>query len=585
MALVRNLITNTTNPNRIDLNWDQPLDFNNSTDDEIIVTRSITHFLNELENTVYPTKVTDNRGIEVFKGKTIVGLVPANISIIGDTLTDTGASFPISPPLNGRLLRDSNSNIFKILSNTSTSITVESGSPASGKYVVLPDFPHKNRDSENFEIDIRTEVGSGFIKNLVKLIDGSLQIKIFKQDELANLIFQDGAGIRFIIKSNNSDTITFFESDTPVIGSGMMILEKFSNSEPLSYFDDYLNINEANNRDGTGLQDNFHYYYTAFNKGETENVALAEFDIYKSNNSTQSFSISTKDQQFGSLLYNLWPHLYRKLDSTEDLKDIMEVFGIKFNELHAIIDTYKLQNTHSVQVNALVPLAEQFGLPTISFSLGTDTLRRIANDMVTAWKLKGTKEGIALFIRIITTWDVTNGTADFDEAINDSLANQDSLRFYSATLASNTRLTQTDPFIAGGRFAITTPGIVIPGFFTFKEFVIQIPNVALHLGKSDSFSISSNTTTMTDGDANFGVTNGLVGNFLFPNQEEINDVFEIIANTNTTITVSGIINNTTPEGDYVILSPLNTRRFITLNSLLPLTIPFGTKAGFNFITI
>ncbi len=44
----------------------------------------------------------------------------------------------------------------------------------------------------------------------------------------------------------------------------------------------------------------------------------------------------------------------------------------------------------------------------------------------------------------------------------------------------------------------------------------------------------------------------------------------------------GVINNRVPGGDYAILSPLNTNRFIILNKLLPVYIPFGTRAGFLF---
>jgi hypothetical protein len=143
-------------------------------------------------------------------------------------------------------------------------------------------------------------------------------------------------------------------------------------------------------------------------------------------------------------------------------------------------------------------------------------------------------------------------------------------------------LTQTDPFVAGGRFARTLPGIVIPGFFTFREFVITIPNVALYIGASQNFTVSNNTTTMTDAVNNFGANDSLVGNFLIPNTEEVNDIFQIIGNTATTITVRGIINNRTPGGDYAVLSPLNTSRFIILNKLLPVYIPFKTRAGFMF---
>jgi hypothetical protein len=152
--------------------------------------------------------------------------------------------------------------------------------------------------------------------------------------------------------------------------------------------------------------------------------------------------------------------------------------------------------------------------------------------------------------------------------------------------SSNTRLTQTDPSVVpGGRFLKTLPGVVIPGFFTFREFVINIPNIALFVGQSSSFAVSTDQTTMTDSTQNFGANDTLIGNFLIPNTGEVSDIFQIIGNTATTITVRGIINNREPGGDYAVLSPLNTSRFSILTSLLPTYIPFGTRPGYRFVII
>ena len=279
----------------------------------------------------------------------------------------------------------------------------------------------------------------------------------------------------------------------------------------------------------------------------------------------------------------MWPTLYRELDATGDLEDLMHIFGFQFNGIHSLIETYELQDADNILVSALLPLSEQTGLPSVGYSIGADTLRRIAGNTIACWRLKGSKEGIAVFIRKITTWDVTNGTADFSSAISDFLPNVEALRLFDPNLGIlNTRITKTDPFLKGGKFVKTLPGIVIPGFFTFREFVITLPNVALYLGESDLFVVSSETTTMTGSSANFGAIDSLVGNFLLPNTEEINDIFRIISNTATTITVKGTINSRAPGGDYAVLSPLNTSRFIILNKLLPAYIPFGTRAGFLF---
>lgn len=582
MGLVRNFTAATSLPNQIELTWNQPVGFNKE-DDEIVVTRTITHYPSELFNESFPSKATDSRPIEIFRGSKITGLDTGTISVLGNTLTDTAATFPTNPNLVGRLLRDSIGKIYRILSNTSTTVTLDA-SPTNGKYIILADFPTQIRAQQNFENSVQTLVSPGQISNLIELVNGSLLLANFDTDELANLIFKDGNNTRFIIKSNDQNTLTFFESAvTPVVGAGMAILSNFTNSTPKPYIDNYKSTTEAALRVGTGLQDNQFYYYTGFTIPVGANVAQAQFSTIDSGVSTQSAAISTKDRQWGQRLYNYWPSLYREMDETGDLEDLMKVFAYQFGELHSIIDTYRLQDTHTVFATAALALAEQTGLPTVGYSIGIDTLRRISAEMLTAWRLKGSKEGIALFIRIITTWDITDGTGNFAGAVIDFLPNVSALRFFDANLGStNARITQTDPFIAGGRFAKTLPGIVIPGFFTFREFVITIPSVALFVGSSSSYSVGSGTTTMIDASANFGPNDSLIGNFLLPNQEEINDIFLIVGNTNTTITVQSVINNRTNGGRYCILSPLNTNRFIILNKLLPFYIPFGTKQGFEF---
>jgi hypothetical protein len=448
----------------------------------------------------------------------------------------------------------------------------------------MPDFPTSIRSQENYEQDLRTEVGPGFIKSLVTIENQALNLKEFAEDELANMIFIDGNGDRFLIKSNTSSTIFFWETDTPAIGVGMRVLNSFFDSQTKPYFDSFRTQADAQARTSTGLRDNKFYYYTIFTIPVGANVAQAEFSTVDSGVATQDEALSIRDRGFGNILYRYWPTLHQEMDELGDLEDLMGVFGFQFNQIHSFIETYNLQDPDNVLVTALLPLSEQTGLPSVGYSIGADTLRRIARDMIGCWKLKGSKEGIAIFIRKITTWDITDGTADFSAAIQDFLPNVSALRFFDPNLGSlNVRLTQTNPFVAGGRFARSLPGIVIPGFFTFREFVITLRDVALFAGNSESFSIAPGTTTMVDGTANFGAPDSLVGNFLLPNTEEVNDIFEIVANTTTSITVRGVVNNRNPGGNYAILSPLNTNRFLILNSLLPVYIPFGTRAGFIFV--
>lgn len=588
MTLARDFKSSSDKANRITLNWKAPIGFNDTTN-ELILTKSISHFAMELYNTSFPTKATDSRPIEIFRGRTIVGTNTGTISVSSNTITDTSATFPTSPSLKGRYLRDANSQVFLITSNTTTSITVELGTKTltNGKYIVLVDFVTETRVQENYELDIRTTAGVGFIQNLTTIQSGVITLKEFTEDEVANLIFIDGAGTKFLIRSNTSSKITLFESAvTPVIGSGMAILNSFVNSTPSPYLDNFLTIEEADNRTGTGLRDNKYYYYTMFTKPVNTNVAQAKFGLKDSGDSTQDFAISTADKQFGERLFDYWPGIVKQLDDTGDMEDLMQVFGFFFNELHALIDTYKLQDTNNIVVNGLLPLSEQTGLPSVGFSIGIDTLRRIAKDMISCWKLKGSKQGIATFIRKITTWDITNGTGDFSAAVQDTIPNLSAFRFFDVNLGlANTRYTTSSPlYNAGGRFAKGLPGVVIPGFFSFREFVITLTDVALYTGSSTLFVVEQNNTTMTDDTANFGADNSLVGNFLLSNQAEVNDVFEIISNTTTTITVKGIITNRDIGGFYAVLSPLNTNRFIILNKLLPFYIPFKTAAGFIFVS-
>jgi len=585
MALVRDFCSQTGKANTITLNWRAPVGLN-TTDKEIIVTKTTTHYPVELYNTSFPTKATDSRPIEIYRGKTIAGIDTGTISVSSNTITDTAASFP---NLKGRLVRDSLSQVFRISSNTTTSFTIEpiiDVTFTNGKYIILPDFSTTTRIQDNFEFDIRTTAESGNIYNLVYVLNGILTVRAFETDELANLIFIDANNDKFIIKNNTANKIYFFESTlTPAIGAGMKILQSHANTTPLPYIDNFLTEAEAIARTGTGLRDDKYYYYTVFTLGETSNVAQAEFGFKDSNFSTQDFAMSPAEKLFGERLFDLWPGVYKDLDSTGDLEDLMQVFGFFFDELHAVIKTFNLQDPDNVVVTALLPLSEQTGLPSVGFSIGADTLRRIAKDMLSCWKMKGTKEGITTFIRKITTWDITNGTGDISGAIQDTLPNVSALRFFDINLGSaNVRLTQSSPlFVPGGRFAKGLPGVIIPGFFSFREFVITVSEVALFIGNSENYTTSQNTTTMVDSLASFGSTNSLVGNFFMPNQEEVNDIFQIVSNTATTITVKGIINNRNIGGNYAILSPLNTNRFIILNKLLPFYIPYGTSAGFIFI--
>jgi len=135
--------------------------------------------------------------------RTIGTTPPDSISVNGNTITDLNATFPTSPSLAGRLLRDSSSQVHRILSNTSDTITLET-TPTDGKYIILADFPTAIKLKQDFELDIRTTAGAGFVQDLVSIQNQLLKLAEFEVDELANLIFQDENGDKFLIKSNCS---------------------------------------------------------------------------------------------------------------------------------------------------------------------------------------------------------------------------------------------------------------------------------------------------------------------------------------------------------------------------------------------
>jgi len=308
MSLVRDFTADTDVPNAISLSWKQPLGFNNA-NSEIIITKSITHYPSELYNSSFPTKATDSRPVEIFRGKSIVGLDTGTISVATNTLTDTAATFPTSPKLTGRLLRDSLGKIYTILDNTATVLTLDD-TPTNGKYVILADFPTTIRASQVFQNDLATVAGAGYIENLVRSVDNTLITATFEPDELANLIFSDGAGNKFIIKSNTDTALYFYETTTiPSLGI-TSLLSSSANNVLVTYVDTFKTDYEAAARDGTGLLDDQFYYYTAFAKPVGANVAQAVFSTVDSGTSTQTSAISVKDNNFGEILYNYWPGVF-----------------------------------------------------------------------------------------------------------------------------------------------------------------------------------------------------------------------------------------------------------------------------------
>jgi hypothetical protein len=307
--------------------------------------------------------------------------------------------------------------------------------------------------------------------------------------------------------------------------------------------------------------------------------------IFSNPLSTQSFAIHAANRNFGELLYNYFPTFFRTLDQTNDLQDLMEVFGHEFNVLYALITKYELQNADVVTPGVLETASQNAGFELVSESLGIDTRRRVMRDIISCYRLKGNRDGIAKFIKVLTTWDITNGTGDTRGAIIDDIPEVVGLRFYSASLGGlNTNFIDTGDVQSppAGRFVKGVPGLALPGFFQVREVIIELPNVALEIGESNNITFFEGNTILSDVNANFGLSGSLKGCFVIPNEGSPNDFFEILDNDSTSLTVAGNIPFTSLGAKYVVLSPLNLTRFVAVSKDITKFMPYNTVAVFNF---
>jgi len=314
-------------------------------------------------------------------------------------------------------------------------------------------------------------------------------------------------------------------------------------------------------------------------------VNEVQYSLYSNTLSTQAFGVSTQDRLFGDFLYRLFPSIFRQTDATGDLEDLMKVFGTQFNNMFSDINLFELRNPDVIEANVLTKAASSKGIDLTSENLGIDTRRRITRDIVPAYKLKGNREGIFKYIKILTTWDITNGTGDLKEAIIDDTPETTGLRLYSSSLGTgNTRYIDTLDVQSppAGRFYKGIPGLTLPGFFAFKELIITLPNVAMEIGNSTDLGYFGGNTTLSDDNADLGLTNSLKDCFLIPNEGNPNDFYKITSNTSTTITVEGSIPQESLGAKYIVLSPLNMDRFTALDASISEFIPHDTIALFTF---
>jgi len=327
---------------------------------------------------------------------------------------------------------------------------------------------------------------------------------------------------------------------------------------------------------------------TSTNQGSIRrfgSVYESEFSYLSSPLSTQVFSLNSQDRGLPNYMYGLYPTAFNSLDSNGDLEAITTVFAKELNEFFSIITLTEPYNSEILNPEALTNGSQALGIPSPNEVLGIDTRRRVMRDLKNAFKLKGNREGIAKFIKIITTWDITNGTGDLKEAIVDSSPETTSIRFYSAPLGDqNTRYVDTLDVQSppAGRFYKPVGGISLPGFFDFIEIIIALPNVALYLGMSSDLTRNGATTTIQDDSASYGEDNSLIGAFLIPNEANPGDFLEIVSNTSNTITVQGVIPEEVLGAEYVVLSPLNLNRFTTISTLITEFLPYNGLPVFNF---
>lgn len=305
--------------------------------------------------------------------------------------------------------------------------------------------------------------------------------------------------------------------------------------------------------------------------------------------STQALGVSSQNRNMGKFIYRLWPKIpFQSIDTTGDLSDVMDVFGKEINELYTLIDNYQLQDADIVLPKYLNYAVNSLGTNMPSESLGIDTRRRMMRDLLSVYRLKGTREGITKFIKILTTWDITNGTGDFREVIIDDSPEVVGLRFYSPTLGEfNTRFIDTLEVESppAGRFYKGIAGLTLPGFFEFIEILITLPNVALEIGNSTNISYVGNTTVLRDDNINFEQLNSFTGAFLIPDEANPKNFYKILGNSSNEITVLGTIPRENLGAKYIVLSPLNLNRFIALRAEIPKFLPHNTVAVFNFKTV
>lgn len=401
---------------------------------------------------------TQNIAVEIFRGYLVIGQTGvASVDVNGNNiLTDANAFF--TSDLVGRIVRDSSSFNFLIVAVlSSTQLQLQSNDTLhSGPYAILEDFPQdQSRQIQPVKFS-QIMAGVGTITDINGFLVDPVNNIFAQPHELIGRVLLDSVGTPYFIIDNTATQLFIHNisaSPNLLTFPGYTILQPFNGINKLFFYkDNFLSATQANNRSGTGLEPDTWYYYTAFTKNVSPSPAGENYAPFNDPASTQSYALSPGVRNFGTLLYDYFPELYRETDDPTDatgkpaksgtgnLQDLMSVFGIQFDLLYSLVETFRLQSADKVSSAVLDQFAYQLNIPPTDAVIGRDVLRRIANDLIDVYKNKGNKESICDFIRIITTWDITNGTGDCDGAILDNLPNVDAFRFFSSALGLlNTR--------------------------------------------------------------------------------------------------------------------------------------------------
>ncbi len=439
---VRNLTSIDGYFNEVRLHWDAPIDFSSSQD--IIICRRKDQYPVELQNDsgtynpkhksgiTHVSGFTDYNQVEVFNGTVVypTGAVTATAGVINDA----GAAWTINA-YKGRIVRDAVSNNYRILSNTATSLVLDTTSTpdiTDSIFIILPDFPAN--DWEEFS----STTGSAAVGGVITDISSEFDDLRLQTDELVNMLVVIGS-TTYYVTSNTSSTFTL--NAAPTLGATTYtILAKFGTlGKALPFSDTYLNSEEAASYTGTGLEDEQYYHYTAFCNDNTANIAEAVFHYSDDSKSTMVVGTSCKDRSGQDRLYGLWPGYNRDVDSNGDMFDVMGVMDSGLNEVRTHVNLFRPYQSKTIHANATKYVPMQFGLNKLSNKIGIGAFRRLGDELVSINKLKGSKEGLYELIRTITEWDITGGSGDIDGAIDDG-ANILYFRFWSDIWPDNARM-------------------------------------------------------------------------------------------------------------------------------------------------